>query len=690
MRRDDLSRRQFLVRGALFGSVAAAGTTGLFQPGPAAADDAGTLRFSDSFHRPDSATVGNGWDPIRGSWAIVSDSLELTAGTSQLLIAQTAFELGRTFVVEGKVRLSAPGGSHNGIAFNLHHDANGSLAWYGATLLLGTPSIWSVWEVGTGMLTRLPAYDEIDISADHTYTIRVMSTMYGWFDVQILDGTAVLASKRVQLDPFTQQLAGGYAGLYSQSGVPGGVFRVTQAGAASVPAPSDPPAAPAPAPLVCTPVQGPPYTIPGSTWSVVNSRQVDLTQSRVGVPQQVLTHGDTQYVGYYDANLQLVIASRAVGSDSWVRQPLDEYIGWDAHNGIAMAVDRDDQLHVAADMHNVPLIYFRTTTAGDVTTLTQIASMVDPSTENSETYPVFLYNGDGALIYNYRNGGSGNGSSYYDIYDESTQTWSRLFDQPLFDGQGLYNSYPSNPALGPDGNFHMVWVWRDTADAATNSHLCYARSKDMVNWATIGGNAITLPIVYSTPGVVVDPVPNYGGLLNGAPKIGFDADNRVLISYYKFDRELNTQVYVAAPEPGNGDAWAITQVSGWTGRYLAQGIGAIPGVPVVSAVSTLPDGNLQMQYNYTDQSGIWIMNPKTLIPFTQAPVPASLPAEVTTLRSTFPGMQVQIRSDLGSSDSSDERYVLRWEALPTNMDQPRNPPYPDPSPLQIYLLQASS
>jgi len=659
---------------------------GLLRPGIALAGGTGALRFSDNFDRPDSTTVGNGWDPIAGNWAIASDTLDLTGGSSQLLIAQTAFELGRTFVVEGDVRLSAPGGSHNGIAFNLHHGADGSVSWYGATLQLGSPSIWSVWQVGTGMLTRLPAFDEIDIVADHTYTIRVASVVYGWFEVKILDGSTVLASKLVQLDPFTQQLAGGYAGVYSQSGVATGDFRVTSTTVTSAQAASNPPAPPATAPLVCNPVQGPPYTVPGATWTVVGSSQVDLTQSKVGVPQQVLTHGNTQYVGYYDGDQQLVVASRSVTGDTWVKQPLPETIGWDAHNSVAMALDRDGQLHVAADMHNVPLIYFRTTTAGDVTTLTKIASMVDPSTENSMTYPVFLYNGDGALIYNYRNGGSGNGSSYYNIYDESTQTWSRLFDQPLFDGQGLYNSYPSNPSLGPDGNFHMVWVWRDTADAATNSHLCYARSTDMVNWTTIGGAAITLPIVYNTAGVVVDPVPNYGGMLNGAPKVGFDANNRVLISYYKFDQNLNTQVYVASH---SGARWEITQLTGWTGRYLAQGIGAIPNVPAVSPVSPLPDGNLQLQYGYLDQSGILIMNPKTLIPFTEARVPPGLPAEITTLRSTFAGMQVQVRNDAGSSGSANQRYVLRWEALPTNMDAPRNPPYPDPSPLQVYLLQSS-
>lgn len=541
------------------GSVAAVGIPAM--SGEAGASGVPRLRFTDDFMRPDGTTVGTGWDPVRGTWGIDSDALQLTSGTSQLLIAQDEVQLGRQFVVEGKVRLSEPGGSHNGIAFNLHYTADGTLSWYAATLMLGSPCIWSVWQIGTGMTTRLPAYNQIDISPDHTYTIRVTSRVYGRFHVEILDGATVMVSQPVGLDPFSQQLSGGYAGLYSQSGVPHGTFRITEASAATVSAASKPPTAPAPAALVCPPVQGPPYTIPGSTWSVVSSSQVDLTQSRVGVPQHVLTDGDTQYVAYYDADRQMVIAARTVGTDTWVKQPLPEYVGWDAHNSITMAIDRDGQLHVAGDMHNVPLIYFRTTTAGDVTSLTKIASMVDPDTENSETYPVFLYNGDGALIYNYRNGGSGNGSSYYNIYDESTRMWSRLFDQALFDGQGLRNSYPSNPSLGPDGNFHMVWVWRDTADAATNSRLCYARSKDMVHWTTVDGRPVTLPIVYSTRGVVVDPIPDYGGLLNGAPRIGFDANDNVLISYYKLDADLNTQVYIARPKPGAGDAWTISQVS---------------------------------------------------------------------------------------------------------------------------------
>ena len=38
--------------------------------------------------------------------------------------------------------------------------------------------------------------------------------------------------------------------------------------------------------------------------------------------------------------------------------------------------------------------------------------------------------------------------------------------------QGPHSAYPVGPLLGPDGCYHIVWVWRDTPDAATNhDHL---------------------------------------------------------------------------------------------------------------------------------------------------------------------------------------------------------------------------
>jgi hypothetical protein len=161
---------------------------------------------------------------------------------------------------------------------------------------------------------------------------------------------------------------------------------------------------------------------------------------------------------------------------------------------------------------------------------------------------------------------------------------------------------------------------------------------------------------------------------------------------------LNTQVYVARPRPGRG--WTITQVSSWSGRYFAQGIGTIPAPPLVSPVTTLPDGNLQLAYTYASStasySGTWILNPKSLRPFTETPLAEVLryanqplpnvPAEMTTVRSSYPNMATQLRADSGSSGSTTEQYLLRYEALPAAVGKP---PYPDPSQLQVYLIESS-
>jgi hypothetical protein len=713
----DFTRRRFLVQATLLGSALATGAGALLRPGAALAADpaagaasdpaagpgaglaTGELTYSDNFHRPDGSVIGDGWEQLRGRWSLVSQTLEPTGNTSQMQVAQTAFELGRYFTVEGMVSVNPPGGTVNGIAFNIRDLGDGTQNSYALTIQYGSPSWWTLLEITRSQQRILSELKEIDIEAGKPYTLRASASRYGSFDIAILDGERTLAAQPVSLYPFEAQRGGGYFGAYSQAGNAKGVFQVHRVSGRSSPQPSTPPAPPPDAPLVCTPVQGPPYQLPGTQWTLANSSLVDQTQAYVAVGQALLTSGTTQYVAYYAANQQMIVAQRSTDSDTWVRQPLDTYVGNDGHNAVMLATDRDGQLHVAGNMHAVPLIYFRTSVAGDVTSLARIPSMVDPGSEQSETYPVFLHNGEGALIYNYRGGVSGNGATYYNIYDESTKTWSRLLDQPLFDGQGSGNSYPSNPALGPDGYFHMVWVWRANGDAATNHDLCYARTRDLVHWETVDGDPLSLPLTQSTAGVTVDPIPIYHGLLNGIPTIGFDADNRVLISYYKLDKDLNLQVYAARPTSKN--RWQIIQVSSWSGRYFAQGVGYIPPQPLVSPVTALPDGNLQLAYKYAPLtgdsfSGTWILDPQTLLPFTEVPLAEvlrygnpplpNLPPEITTLRSTFPTMAVQLRNDSGSSGSLTQQYFLRYEALPTPVG---SPPYPDPGPLQVYLVQSS-
>ena len=110
------------------------------------------------------------------------------------------------------------------------------------------------------------------------------------------------------------------------------------------------------------------------------------------------------------------------------------------------------------------------------------------------TYPVFLKDSAGRLMLKYRDGGSGNGNEIYNVYDTATSTWRHLLATALVDGEGKRNAYFVGPTLGPDGFFHLAWVWRDTPDAETNHDLSYARSRDLVRWERSDGSPLKLPI----------------------------------------------------------------------------------------------------------------------------------------------------------------------------------------------------
>src|SRR5262249_26296289 len=155
-----------------------------------------------------------------------------------------------------------------------------------------------------------------------------------------------------------------------------------------------------------------------------------------------------------------------LGATTWTSTTLPTVVGWDSHNYVTMAVDADGFIHVSGNMHNVPLIYFRSTRAMDVTSLVRVTSMVG-SNETSATYPQFFQGPTGILVFAYGDGGSGNGNYIFNSYSRATQTWSRLLASPLIDGQGLRSAYPVGPILGPDGWYHLVWTWRDTPDAST-------------------------------------------------------------------------------------------------------------------------------------------------------------------------------------------------------------------------------
>lgn len=81
----------------------------------------------------------------------------------------------------------------------------------------------------------------------------------------------------------------------------------------------------------------------------------------------------------------------------------------------------------------------------------------------------------------------------------------------------------------------MHWVWRDSADCATNHHLSYARSRDLLQWESAFGDKVELPITFENKSLWVDPIPSGGGIINGGHRLFLDDRQRPVITYHKAD-----------------------------------------------------------------------------------------------------------------------------------------------------------
>lgn len=398
----------------------------------------------------------------------------------------------------------------------------------------------------------------------------------------------------------------------------------------------------------------------------------------------LVTHPPFQFAAYYDAERRMTVAQRRLDSKEWSFQRLPSRLGWDSHNYVTLAIDPAGHLHVSGNMHNVPLVYFRSEKPLDTASLRQVKSMTGDR-EAHVTYPVFLRDGRKRLIFRYRDGGSGKGDDLYNVYDPATTRWSRLIDGPLLSGEGERSAYATEPVAAPDGTFHMVWVWRDTPDCATNHTISYARSSDLVTWTDAAGKPVALPITLAT-GDVVDPVPSGGGLLNINREVGFDNQGRAVVTYHKYDERGDLNAYAARHEDGR---WKVVKVSDWRDHRVEFGGGGSIVFPVrIGAVEAIGDGRLTMGYRREGESGTWVLDEKTLLPVPGAKPPpaiARLPRELTQVRSNFPGMGGRTCSDTGSPPAG-VHYRLVWESLGANRDRPRQPPLPEPSMLRVVAV----
>ncbi len=423
---------------------------------------------------------------------------------------------------------------------------------------------------------------------------------------------------------------------------------------------------------------------PAAAYRVVDTIEIDTVPSWFPVGFSLLTHGTQQYVAYYDDEHRMMVAWRNLDEREWDKVELPSKIRWDSHNYVTMAVDAAGHLHLSGNMHGVPLIYFRTRAPGDPATFERLP-MVGKD-EKRCTYPVFFRDAQDNLSFMFRSGGSGNGRRFINRYDVATASWTRLLGGPLFEGEGKRNAYPLGPIRGPDGRFHVVWVWRDTPDCATNHHLSYARSRDLEHWEAADGTAAQLPMTLGQTALCVDPIPPGGGIINGCERLVFDSHQRPIISYHKSDAHGHMQIYVTRFEDGQ---WQRHPVTDWDKSIVFGGGGAMPFIGIrTSGLQSIENGMFYISYRHRDfGSGQIVLDEETLQPVARrVTIPREIPGELSKRTIAFEGIHVKLAHDQGEEVDANTKYVLRWETLGAHHDRPRQPPLPSASPLRLIKL----
>jgi len=269
----------------------------------------------------------------------------------------------------------------------------------------------------------------------------------------------------------------------------------------------------------------------------------------------VVTHGETQYVAFYDADANVVLAKRQLGTDIWeIRTAQYEGHVGDAHNTISIMADGDGFLHMSWDHHGNPLRYCRSKSPGSLE-LTDELPMTGKN-EDRITYPEFYRLQNGNLIFLYRDGGSGCGNLMMNYYDLNTKKWS-LRQNAFIHGESKRNAY-WQICSDIKGTIHISWVWRESGDVATNHDIGYAKSTDCgITWLRSNGEKYNLPITVSNAEYAYH-IPQGSELINTTSMCADENGNPYIATYWTPEGTKVPQYHLVYHD---GMKWYIRQIS---------------------------------------------------------------------------------------------------------------------------------
>ena len=426
----------------------------------------------------------------------------------------------------------------------------------------------------------------------------------------------------------------------------------------------------------------------------------------------LMTRDDRQYVLYYDHDRFMTIAARELGGDVWQHFRFPAKMGWQtgSHANLSLGIDRDGYLHVTCYRRGMIVgprtppraIYYRSEAPHSIEAFERLPMV--PKNVNPN-YPTFYAVGDD-LFFRFRRGGSGRGDWLLNRYDPEQREWRQVLAHPLIDGERRRGAYPEGPIPGPDGRFHVQWVWRETSDHASNHSISYARTvgNDLTQWESAAGEPVSTPFTIADRQLLIDPAEPGEGLSNVLRGMSWDSQDRAVISYHRFDENEYSQIYNARFQDGE---WLIVPATQWTfiwGRdYVGSGALNIRDHVRMSRVRIGQEGELMQDvWNRDDGGSVVVLDEETLLPLRQeSPQPPpewrrqlSRPESdfivppIPRLRRAGGPMHVDWIADRGDSQSNGVQYYLRWEHAGSNRDGAIPEPWPEPSMLRLYKVQS--
>jgi hypothetical protein len=397
-------------------------------------------------------------------------------------------------------------------------------------------------------------------------------------------------------------------------------------------------------------------------FKIVETIEIDSVWVANKVSFDIKTLEKKQYVTYYNKDRYMTIASRALNSSVWEKKILDNKLKWDSHNYVELGIDEKGYIHVTGNMHNDSLIYYRSNIPYDIQSIVPIHKMVG-TLENSVTYPFFFNDKAGSLFFTYRIGSSGNGKVILNKFLTDQLKWERYIKTPIFDGLEKNKDRSAYFQFSKDKNsvFHYIWMWRWSPLVDSCHQLCYASTSDQIHWKNASGESINLPIKPDIKSLIIDNVPQKGGLHNGKYRLLFTQDQQPIIAYLKYDENGKTQLYLSKFKENK---WLIKKMTNWNFRWKFIGGGdQMTEGANFNFAGFSDEGYMAINWkNEINESGQLIFNPENFEIVTQkVTIKNQLPKNLNDRITDEKELSVNLVEDK-ELKTNGEKYFLKWES----------------------------